>query len=114
MPGTGDEQPAEEKAPEAARAELRSELFEAAPLARFASVRLESLASPERRIAVAKAKQAEQANRLRVVYGVVLLAIMLIQVAGADYLFYRYASSKAIQWTIPVATINVWMSATVV
>ena len=47
-------------------------------------------------------------------YANTLLVGMFIQIAVTDTAFFLYASSKNVQWEVPVAAMNVWLGATVV
>lgn len=60
-------------------------------------------------------ERAELASRnvLRKGYGWSLLAILALQVAFVDWIFYKYAN-QGVDWRIEPVVMNVWLAATVV
>lgn len=71
-----------------------------------------ALAEIDRRVAHAKAKDAETDSGLRQVLGYGVVGLMAAQIATADVVFVLYAANNG--WDIPVVAINVWLGAAVV
>lgn len=117
MTGAGDE-PGQASAGAAADYQgrlhdVRQSVLEVAEALPATTAPLESLTSPDGRIASARATQAEQANTLRKYYGWALLGMLFAQVIAADVIFCLYAT-HGVHWKIPSTTMNVWLGATVV
>ena len=72
----------------------------------------EEMDDPQDRIERAKAREHEGNVWLRRIIAVSAPLVMLVQLAFADYVFWRYA--EAHDWRVPTAAINAWLGATVV
>jgi hypothetical protein len=68
---------------------------------------------PGQRIDAARAVEAEQKNKLRIILFSVVLLLLIIVELSAVLTFWHYMA-YGVHWNPPAATLNIWLSVTVV